>query len=197
VPGGETLFQWRPSRGSAYPEEIVPPEFRGTLQCDAYGAYPAFAATREGIILAGCWAHARRGFHEALPFAAADAARVLALVSGERLGSDPSRHSQWMQHGGREAFAWENAWERLGSDPSRHSKNTPGLEITEMQGAVYRRDPTPTPAGPTRRSGSPSRVLSASQPFRISRTSTLRWRRLRRNGDNMAATKPSTGPQRA
>lgn len=82
VPGGETLFEWRASRGSACLEEIVPREFRGTLQCDAYGAYPAFAATREGIILAGCWAHARRGFHEALPFAAADAARVLALVAG-------------------------------------------------------------------------------------------------------------------
>jgi transposase len=36
------------------------------LQCDGYSAYPAFAKGREGIQLAGCWAHARRKFHEAL-----------------------------------------------------------------------------------------------------------------------------------
>ena len=40
--------------------------FRGVLQCDAYAAYPAFANKREGIELVGCWAHARRHFHEAL-----------------------------------------------------------------------------------------------------------------------------------
>lgn len=39
--------------------------FRGVLQCDAYAAYPAFANKREGIELVGCWAHARRHFHEA------------------------------------------------------------------------------------------------------------------------------------
>jgi hypothetical protein len=46
-------------------ENIVPVNFRGVLQCDAYAAYPAFAGTREGIELVGCWAHARRHFHDA------------------------------------------------------------------------------------------------------------------------------------
>ena len=46
-------------------ENIVPVNFRGVLQCDAYAAYPAFANKREGIELAGCCAHPRRHFHEA------------------------------------------------------------------------------------------------------------------------------------
>jgi hypothetical protein len=46
-------------------ENIVTVNFRAVLQCDAYAAYPAFANKREGIELAGCWAHARRHFHEA------------------------------------------------------------------------------------------------------------------------------------
>ena len=59
------VFHWETGRGAACLENIVPVNFRGVLQCDAYAAYPAFASTREGIELAGCWAHARRHFHEA------------------------------------------------------------------------------------------------------------------------------------
>ena len=53
------------------PGAIIPSAFRGTVQSDGYAAYPAFvrrhnaAAGREAITLAGCWAHARRGFIEA------------------------------------------------------------------------------------------------------------------------------------
>ena len=36
------------------------------IQCDGYTAYPAFAGSRAGIQLAGCWAHVRRKFFEAL-----------------------------------------------------------------------------------------------------------------------------------
>ena len=70
-PGGDTVFAWHTSRAAACLESIVPSGFRGTVQCDAYAAYPAFvrghnaAAGAEAITLAGCWAHARRGFIEA------------------------------------------------------------------------------------------------------------------------------------
>ena len=37
----------------------------GKLQSDGYSAYPAFAKDK-AIELFGCWAHARRGFFEAL-----------------------------------------------------------------------------------------------------------------------------------
>ena len=65
APGLDAVFHWETGRGATCLENIVPVNFRGVLQCDAYAAYPAFASKREGIELAGCWAHARRHFHEA------------------------------------------------------------------------------------------------------------------------------------
>ena len=40
--------------------------FRGKLQTDGYAAYESLAKERGDLTLIGCWAHARRGFHEAL-----------------------------------------------------------------------------------------------------------------------------------
>ena len=66
-PGGDVLFDWQISRASTCLDEIIPVDFAGTVQCDGYGAYPAFVKRRdEAIKLAGCWAHVRRKFHEAL-----------------------------------------------------------------------------------------------------------------------------------
>lgn len=64
-PGGDTVYHWHPGRGHRCLENIVPHDFRGTIQCDAYGAYRTYARKHEAIDLAGCWAHARRKFHEA------------------------------------------------------------------------------------------------------------------------------------
>ena len=38
--------------------------FAGTLQVDAFAGFDALAAAREGVVLAHCWAHARRKFHD-------------------------------------------------------------------------------------------------------------------------------------
>jgi transposase len=70
-PGGDTVFTWHTSRAASCLESIIPPGFRGTVQSDAYSAYPAFvreynaSAGCEAITLAGCWAHVRRAFFEA------------------------------------------------------------------------------------------------------------------------------------
>ena len=65
-PGGDVFFAWHTSRAAACLDTIIPVDFRGTVQCDGYAAYPSFAGSRPGaIVLAGCWAHARRGFYEA------------------------------------------------------------------------------------------------------------------------------------
>jgi transposase len=64
-PGGDVFFHWAISRAAACLEEVVPATFTGTLQCDGYTAYRAFASGRTGIELAGCWAHVRRKFYEA------------------------------------------------------------------------------------------------------------------------------------
>ncbi len=64
-PGGDVLFEWRVSRARAGPEEFLK-NFRGKLQTDGYSAYESLAKSRGDLTLIGCWAHARRGFHEAL-----------------------------------------------------------------------------------------------------------------------------------
>ena len=68
-PSGDVLFDWQTGRGARCLEHVIPADFTGTLQCDGYKAYPAFTNARPGggkITLAGCWAHVRRKFHEAL-----------------------------------------------------------------------------------------------------------------------------------
>lgn len=66
-PAGGVFYCWHTSRAAACLEEIVPLDFTGTVQCDGYISYDCFARRRPAgaITLAGCWAHVRRGFHEA------------------------------------------------------------------------------------------------------------------------------------
>ncbi len=66
-PGGDVFYRWETSRAAACLDQLIPVAFTGTLQCDGYAAYRAFANGRRGTIeLAGCWAHVRRKFYEAL-----------------------------------------------------------------------------------------------------------------------------------
>jgi transposase len=66
-PGGDVFYRWETSRAAECLGHIIPVDFKGTVQCDGYSAYRAFANRRNGTIeLAGCWAHVRRKFHEAL-----------------------------------------------------------------------------------------------------------------------------------
>jgi len=64
-PGGDSVYHWYTGRGHECLKDFVPEEFEGVIQCDAFGAYRTFRNTRNGIELAGCWAHARRKFYEA------------------------------------------------------------------------------------------------------------------------------------
>ena len=81
-PGGDTFFTWHTGRSAACLDTIIPDDWWGVMQCDCYAAYPAFVRKRAArtdavIILAGCLAHARRGFVEALPQAATACAFIL------------------------------------------------------------------------------------------------------------------------
>jgi transposase len=64
-PKSDVLFEWRVSRARAGPQEFLK-NFRGKLQTDGYSAYESLAKARDDLTLVGCWAHVRRGFHEAL-----------------------------------------------------------------------------------------------------------------------------------
>jgi|HubBroStandDraft_2_1064218.scaffolds.fasta_scaffold40755_3 transposase len=64
-PGGPVVFDFQMGRGREGPEKFLL-GFSGTLQCDGYAAYDKLG---EGILYAGCMAHARRGFVEAAKLA--------------------------------------------------------------------------------------------------------------------------------
>lgn len=77
-PGGDVFFHWATSRAATCLGEIIPANFTGTVQCDGYAAYRAFATERKGAVtLAGCWAHARRKFYEALESAPRSAGWIM------------------------------------------------------------------------------------------------------------------------
>lgn len=81
-PGGDAVFHWQTSRAAVCLNRIVPVDFRGTVQCDGYAAYGAFAKERgEGITLAGCFAHARRNFYEAREGAPQHAGWILRQIA--------------------------------------------------------------------------------------------------------------------
>ena len=79
-PGGNVYFTWSMSRSREGITRFLE-GFEGVLQCDAYAAYLSFAADRPGIVLAGCMAHARRKFHEALPHSPRQAGEILAIIA--------------------------------------------------------------------------------------------------------------------
>ena len=58
------LFDYDPTRGSAVPVRLLD-GFRGVLQTDGYAAYNAVVCA-QGLTHAGCLAHARRRFDEAI-----------------------------------------------------------------------------------------------------------------------------------
>lgn len=65
-PRGDVVFEWHISRSREGPREFLK-AFKGQLQTDGYGVYESLSRERgQELILVGCWAHARRGFHEAL-----------------------------------------------------------------------------------------------------------------------------------
>jgi transposase len=65
-PKGDVLFEWRLSRSREGPQGFLK-NFKGRLQTDGYYAYESLAKERKGeLTLVACWAHCRRGFHEAL-----------------------------------------------------------------------------------------------------------------------------------
>jgi transposase len=72
------VFDFRLSRGRDGPEEFIPENWQGVLQTDGYELYRALCAERPGIVQAGCMAHARRKWVEAVDGGGEVVAGVLA-----------------------------------------------------------------------------------------------------------------------
>jgi hypothetical protein len=64
-PGSDVIFEWNVSRARTVAAEFLK-DFGGLLQTDGYSAYESLAASRNGLVLVGCWTHARRKFVDAL-----------------------------------------------------------------------------------------------------------------------------------
>jgi transposase len=79
-PGGDVVFEWRLSRRHEEAERLLG-DFSGVLQSDGYEGYPAYVRAHPGVAWVGCWAHARRKFHEALAERPQTAGRVLRLIA--------------------------------------------------------------------------------------------------------------------
>lgn len=81
-PKSDVVFSFRESRCHDELPSLLG-SFRGVLQSDEYGAYASHERKTEGIVRVGCWAHARRKFHEAIeerPKAANVVLRVIAKL---------------------------------------------------------------------------------------------------------------------
>lgn len=73
---GETVFDFRPTRARDGPRDFLK-DFTGYLQRDGYQGYNGLSPEIIGV---GCWAHARRKFHEAKTSSPAESAVALALI---------------------------------------------------------------------------------------------------------------------
>ncbi len=71
------IFQFGLTRSAEHPERFFPADWQGQLQCDGYGVYAGVAKRRPGVVLFGCWTHARRRAVEALKSGAGDEAVAL------------------------------------------------------------------------------------------------------------------------
>ena len=59
------LYEYQPSRNASHPRSFLK-EFQGICVTDGYQVYHTIEKEREDLRIAGCWAHARRRFDEAL-----------------------------------------------------------------------------------------------------------------------------------
>jgi hypothetical protein len=72
IPHGTVMYHWRAGRDAGGVVELFgdtcdsrAPRPACVIQCDGYGAYPAWAKDKPEITLMGCHAHVRRKFYEA------------------------------------------------------------------------------------------------------------------------------------
>ena len=78
-PGSDVVFSFRETRCHDELPSLLG-GFRGVLQSDQYGAYASHERKTEGIVRVGCWAHARRKFHESIDERPKAAGLVLRII---------------------------------------------------------------------------------------------------------------------
>ncbi len=108
-PQGDVVFEWHLSRSREGPRAFLK-AFKGQLQTDGYGVYESLARERgQELILVGCWAHARRGFHEAL--GEGRAAAWLVGQIGQLYAVEKHLRDSWRGGTGPQLRAAVRAWQ--------------------------------------------------------------------------------------
>jgi transposase len=81
-PGGETVFDFQMSRGRAGPKQFLG-NWEGILQTDGYQVYQEVGGPK--LVHAGCWAHARRKFVDAVKVNPSDPEALKMVVRMDAL----------------------------------------------------------------------------------------------------------------
>ena len=106
-PGGAAVFDFRMGRGREGPKQFLK-QFEGILQTDGYTVYDNVAGAR--VVHAACWAHARRGFFEAVQVNREDvtATRIVARID-ELFAIDARAREEHLSHAARNVLRQQYA----------------------------------------------------------------------------------------
>jgi hypothetical protein len=106
-PGGSVVFDFRLGRGRDGPKKFLG-AFEGILQTDGYVAYEHVGGPK--MVHAACWAHARRGFVDAVKLHPRDAAAagIVARID-ELFGIEAYAREQNLDFAARHALRREHA----------------------------------------------------------------------------------------
>jgi transposase len=106
-PGATVVFDFRLSRGRDGPKQFLG-EFAGILQTDGYVGYEQIGGP--GMVHAGCWAHARRPFFEAVQLNPHDpvATRIVAHID-HLFAVDAEARAQALNREARHALRQQKA----------------------------------------------------------------------------------------
>ena len=106
-PGGGVVFDFCLGRGREGPKEFLG-QFEGILQTDGYVAYESVGGPK--LVHAGCWAHSRRKFFDAVKLNPHDAVatRIVKLID-ELFGIDALAREDKLDHAARHLRRLESA----------------------------------------------------------------------------------------
>ena len=106
-PGGGVVFDFCLGRGREGPKEFLG-QFEGILQTDGYVAYEKVGGPK--LVHAGCWAHSRRKFCDAVKLNPNDAVatRIVRLLD-ELFGIDAVAREEKLDHAARHVLRLESA----------------------------------------------------------------------------------------
>jgi transposase len=107
APAGTVVFDFQLGRGREGPKQFLG-SFEGLLQTDGYGGYHRVGGPK--IVHAACWAHARRGFFDAVKLHPGNRAAVgIVAHIDELFAIDAEARAQNLDPAARHALRWERA----------------------------------------------------------------------------------------